>query len=172
MRFNLQDIRDSKLFTEFETVNSDLDIDKMNSFIFFLKVCSELSAEMQLRMVDFKLSMGKVLALLVLCTRDNEHFMPSEIANLIGVARGTMTGLIDGLERDKFVIRSAHDSDQRKVFVSITENGKKVLKEILPFYYSLLSQLLEEFSKEDTDNLVGYAMKLKQGLEKIGAKEK
>lgn len=166
MRFNLQNIIDSKLFTEFETDNSDLDIKKINSFIFFMKISAELSAELQLRLVDFKLSTGKVLTLLVLCKRDGGYYMPSEIADLIGVTRGTMTGLIDGLERDQYVIRSAHDSDQRKIFVSITENGKKILKEILPFYYRLLSQMLESFTREDADNLVEYAMKLRQELEK------
>lgn len=156
-----------KFQEELYTEHSFPDIDRINSYISFMKADLAVSTELQTILVDYKLSRGKILILTALAKKEDGNLTPSEIANLLGVTRGTMTGLIQGLERDKFIQRTTHESDHRMVFVSITEEGKKILNQILPIYHILLSELLEDFTKEELENLQRYAIKLHDGLEKV-----
>ena len=57
---------------------------------------------------------------------------PSEIGEQLIVTTATVTGLVDTLERRKFVTRTRDDSDRRKVLVAITRDGRAVLARIAP----------------------------------------
>ncbi len=48
---------------------------------------------------------------------------PGEVASELGSTAATLTGLIDGLESDGLVTRSAHPNDRRSVLLSLTPAG-------------------------------------------------
>lgn len=50
-----------------------------------------------------------------------------EIAARLGYTKPSITGMVDVLEAHGFVIREFSPDDRRKVFISITEEGKKLV---------------------------------------------
>jgi DNA-binding MarR family transcriptional regulator len=72
--------------------------------------------------------------LLLLLVDEKEGLKPSELADGAGVRRATVSGLLDGLERDGLVKRSGDGSDRRAQRVQAT-----------PVARGLMDGLLKEF---------------------------
>lgn len=57
----------------------------------------------------------------------HEDPSPSDIADSIGVTRGTITGLLDGLERDEYLERRQDSQDRRALTIRMTEKGRQFM---------------------------------------------
>jgi len=68
---------------------------------------------------------------LVTLERSPDGLAPSVLADRAGVTRGTITGLLDGLERDGFVQRTPDPQDRRALLVCLTGPGGKLARELL-----------------------------------------
>lgn len=67
-----------------------------------------------------------------------EQVETREIADEVGTSKATLTGVLKTLERDGLVIKQQSKEDRRLVLVTLTVNGKKLMKKIFP-----------EFNKEE-----------------------
>ena len=47
----------------------------------------------------------------------------SELSKKLGIDNSTITGLVDRLEREKYVIRESNPEDRRKHLIKITDKG-------------------------------------------------
>ena len=56
---------------------------------------------------------------------------PSVIADKLNTLRQTMTKILDGLEAKKLVLRTAHPSARRRVFVKLLPEGEALARELL-----------------------------------------
>ena len=77
---------------------------------------------------------------------------PGELARFSGLTTGTVTGVIDRLERAGFVRRSRDTSDRRKVLVSRREN--RIEHHIAPLYADTaksLTHALNHYSPTELD---------------------
>ncbi len=168
MSIDMRDVLISQIFSK-DSSYPDLNVRDIELFISFMRTTSDISKELHLRFADFNLSMGKLLVLLILNQKKGDSLTPSEIADFSKVTRGTITGLIEGLEKDEFITRSMSNSDRRMIAVNITEHGQAALETILPFYFGLLSQILEDFTSEDYSDMKKLGTKLRMGLDRIKA---
>lgn len=83
-----------------------------------------------------------------------------ELATLTGLTTGAVTGLIDRLEKKKFVKRVFAEDDRRKVFIE--PNTKRIMTVLAPLYKEFRSQsekLLSSFSSKDIRVLETYFSK-------------
>lgn len=101
-----------------------------------LRACFELLAlaaaidrDCAARLAPQKLSEGKFVVLFLLHDRP-EGLSPHELADRAGVTRATITGLLDGLERDGFLRRRADADDRRKISVRLTAKGRKTARDL------------------------------------------
>ncbi|MHB8077242.1 MarR family winged helix-turn-helix transcriptional regulator [Desulfosporosinus fructosivorans] len=168
MSIDMRDVLISQIFSK-DFSFPDINAQDIELFISFMRTTSDISKELHLRFADFNLSMGKLLVLLILKQKKGDSLTPSEIADFSKVTRGTITGLIEGLERNGFITRSMSNSDRRMIAVNITEHGQAALETILPFYLGLLSQILQDFTPEDYNDMKKLGTKLKMGLDRIKA---
>jgi MarR family transcriptional repressor of emrRAB len=137
----------------------------IKTLISLIQTSHEIYNEMSSKLSRFGLSQGKFRILLVLFRRQ-QPLKPSELAKLTGVTRSTMTGLIDGLERDGLIRRGVHE-DRRATTIHLTEEGKELMNRLLPYYVEYSKCLMSELTKEDYDVLAGLLKKLKTGLERV-----
>lgn len=79
---------------------------------------------------EYGLSSGRFTVLLLLLD-EPEGLPPSVIAERAGVTRATITGLLDGLERDSLVVRHRDRGDRRSVTVRPTQVAKGLLDGVL-----------------------------------------
>lgn len=75
------------------------------------------------------LSEGRFV-LLFLLEASTYGLAPSSLAEQAGITRGTVTGLLDGLEREELVERHSDVHDRRAMRVQLTHKGKRVAKAV------------------------------------------
>ena len=89
---------------------------------------------------------------------------PSELARQAGVTPATMTGLMDGLQRDGLIERLDHRGDRRKIIVRLTPKGRESLNAIFPAYYSRISELMNDLEDEEREALSALLHKVKDRM--------
>ena len=126
-------------------------------------VGTELAAALQISLAEYGISEGRLRVLAILMCR-GEPATHSELAECSGVTKGTMTGLIDGLERDGFVRRQPSEEDRRATLIGLTPAGQASLDRILPDHLSRLSRLMAGLTGSEQRTLVRLLMKVHAGL--------
>ena len=99
------------------------DEDTTETYWLFLHVAREILATFQARLERFGLSDGKMVILVLLRHTPNNSLTPSELAERCEVTRGTITGLLDGLERSGLIERKNHPEDRRMLTIQLTTPG-------------------------------------------------
>lgn len=81
-----------------------------------------------------------------------------KVAEKILVTSGTITYVINKLEKKELVVRRKCEKDKRVFYVSLTEEGKELISDIFPkhkeFLDNLFSELDERAKRELVDNLI------------------
>ncbi|MBS6502737.1 MAG: MarR family transcriptional regulator [Clostridium sp.] len=81
-----------------------------------------------------------------------------KVAEKILVTSGTITYVINKLEKKELVVRRKCEKDKRIFYVSLTEKGREFISDIFPkhkeFLDNLFSELDERTKRELVDNLI------------------
>jgi DNA-binding MarR family transcriptional regulator len=91
----------------------------------------------------------------------------SEIGRRLYISKPYMTALIDTLIKDGLVERTPDLADRRVINISITEPGKKHLKQSITLYKNDLKDLLSTLDEHDLKELCSSLESLKAILGKI-----
>jgi len=91
----------------------------------------------------------------------------SEIGRRLYISKPYMTALIDTLIDDGLVERRPDLADRRVINISITEQGKKHLKQSITLYKNDLKDLLSTLDEHDLEELCSSLESLKAILGKI-----
>src|SRR6266699_1966756 len=81
------------------------------TYLYFLRIASDILAQQQAFFGRYDLSEGKLVVLQLVRQAPQHRLTPSALAEAAGVTRGTMTGLLAGLERSGLVKRTQHPED-------------------------------------------------------------
>jgi MarR family transcriptional regulator, negative regulator of the multidrug operon emrRAB len=142
----------------------DIDPSSVEGFLILLRVASDALAAVESYLNRFGMSQGRFTVLAVLNREPETAMCPSDLADRCGVTRATMTGLLDGLERDKLVKREHHGDDRRMTHVRLTPEGIKFLDSLLPEYYRRQAKLMGNLSEADKKLLVEMLAKINAGI--------
>ncbi|MCK9909333.1 MarR family transcriptional regulator, partial [Microbacteriaceae bacterium K1510] len=145
----------------------DVDTSSLETLLLFMRTSRDIHSEMSGRLSRHGLSQGKFIILMLLFRSTGNHLTPSELAARAGVTRGTITGLLDGLQRDGLIQRGTTAADRRMVTIQLTMAGEQVLNQLLPGYFTRTSELLSELDHSERQILVTLLNKMKTGLEQI-----
>lgn len=105
-----------------------------------------------LRLRRYGLNVASAQALAVLEGAD-EPLTPNALMEHLHLTSGTVTTLIDSLERRHLVARGPHPDDRRKVLVSITDDGRALVNEYLPETVAVQSALLAGLKQSELTTL-------------------
>ncbi len=97
------------------------------------------------------------------CGQGPVALSPADIADRAGVTRATVTGLIDTLERDGFVLRKPAEHDRRMMTVSLTKAGEAFVASLLPGYFQRVAAIMRGLSLEERRTLVNLLLKIQEG---------
>jgi DNA-binding MarR family transcriptional regulator len=135
-----------------------------------LRTCMELLStaraidrDCAIRLGSHGLSEGRFVLLFLLRDRP-DGLAPHVLADRAGVTRGTITGLLDGLERDGLVRRTADPEDRRRVRVMLTTSGEAVTARAFQEHAGWIAGLTAGLSAEEQADLVRLLGKLRAGL--------
>jgi DNA-binding MarR family transcriptional regulator len=92
-----------------------------------------------------------------------EPLEPSVIAERLLVTTGTMTSLLDTLERRELIRRLPHPDDRRKLLVDITPAAQEIVDELLPSLHARERDVVTAaLSTMEQRQLLGLVAKLQQ----------
>lgn len=135
----LRDLPTDEVLSKFAQRYPQADTSAISSFLYLLRVATDLSVSLDECLSKHGLLQGRWWVLILLMREDNCTSTPSELSDKAGVTRATMTGLLDGLERDGLLTRIFDANDRRRVSVRLTELGQAKLDSVMPDYYQRLS---------------------------------
>jgi DNA-binding MarR family transcriptional regulator len=74
--------------------------------------------------------------------------LTGEVAARMHVTSGTVTSLLDNLERKHYVVRSSDRDDRRRVLVDITPAAQALLDKSLPAIQQVARQLIDRIGTQ------------------------
>lgn len=133
-------------------------------FLDILRTGEAVSALESSYLASHKITPGRFAVMLLLGIEESIVRKPSELAELIGVTRATMTGLLDTLERDNFVGRTLDPDDRRSMRVVSTPECRELLKKVLPGYFRIVGAIPATLSEEERAEFKRLTAKIQSGL--------
>lgn len=76
-----------------------------------------------------------------------------ELAGKIGVTTGTLTVMVDRLEKNGHVARKPHEKDRRSILVELTAQGAKISKEHHELHNGLTREIVSGLNDEEQEAL-------------------
>jgi MarR family transcriptional regulator, 2-MHQ and catechol-resistance regulon repressor len=83
-----------------------------------------------------------------------------ELSRKMLVSGGNMTCVIDNLEKEGLVSRSADRNDRRTVIVELTEQGKQTFEHIFPLHAEFISVVADALDEQEQEQLSDLLKKL------------
>lgn len=110
---------------------------------------------------EYHISESKFALLLLLFNSSTDQpLQPSEIANMLGIRRASVTKQLIWLEEHRLITRTICPEDQRMVNVTITEEGYRLLDLVLPHYWQACANLTQKLTEEETARLLDLLIKI------------
>jgi DNA-binding MarR family transcriptional regulator len=128
-----------------------LDVETLEIIVKVQRLGKSVSALLSTDLEAHGLTEGKFYVLVYLhCQTDGGDLSasPSDIADGLGVTRGTITGLLDGLERDGYVERQHDTDDRRALTVTMTQKARDFVDNFEPHSAIALSKALNIGAQE------------------------
>lgn len=88
----------------------------------------------------------------------------SSLSGELCVTRRNVTALVDALEEEGLVRRSAHPTDRRAIVVELTPEGAEKAEHTYGVYRQLVSELFESLPREDQGELLRIMSLLREEL--------
>lgn len=110
-----------------------------------LSLAAAIDRDCANRLSPHKLSEGKFV-LLFLLQNAPDGLSPHELSERAGVTRATITGLLDGLERDGFLTRHADTQDRRKLTIRLTSEGAHLAQQLFDQHTAWIAGLMSDLS--------------------------
>jgi DNA-binding MarR family transcriptional regulator len=162
--FHLRDIPKYEALRQRVARYPEVDPAAVESCLVLLRVASDVLTALETFLARYDMSQGRFTTLMVLNRDPRQGLCPSDLASKCGVTRATMTGLLDGLERDKLVTREQHANDRRMATVLLTEEGIRFLDKLCPDYYRRIAGLMGKLKEEEKLGLEKFLKQVNEGI--------
>lgn len=130
------------------------------SWLLLLRVASDMLATVEDYLATYDLSQGRFIVLMLLYRTVEAPQSPCVLADKAGVTRATMTGLLDGLEREALIAREIHPGDRRMLEVRLTAKGKRFLETVMPGYFKLIRRCMAGLDTREKEEMIALLTKL------------
>mgnify|MGYP001026018559 FL=1 len=87
-----------------------------------------------------------------------------ELSNRMMVTNGNITPLVDRLVNEDLIKRDPSSDDRRVQHVSLTQNGKEALEEMIPAHSSWVNNLMSNMRRDRAGDLLNLLGDLKESI--------
>ncbi len=99
-------------------------------------------------------------AKVIFCLGNTDGMTCSEITDKTLITKGTLTGVIDRLEKRGLVNRWGDSDDGRRIIVDLSKEGQKVFKREYPRFVAALKARFDALSKKDREQATALLTKI------------
>jgi DNA-binding MarR family transcriptional regulator len=100
----------------------------------------------------------------LMCLRDEIANTAADISRELDHDKGSMTRILDQLEKRGFIQRQRDRDDRRLVFLTLTTAGRAAVNRLVPKLVNFYNDLLEDFSPQDVQLLTQLLTRLRAAL--------
>jgi len=137
-----------------------VDPQAMEAYAAVMGTADEFMNEGLRRLAPHGLADARAHILAILLHHEPAELTHSELAERLGVTKGNITGLIDGLEHSGYVKRGTRDEDRRVVPISLTPAGRRLTEKVLREHFVGIADLIHVLSAAEQKQLVHLLTKL------------
>lgn len=91
----------------------------------------------------------------------------SNLSDILGVKRPVMTRTINDMESRGYIQKLSDKTDGRVVYITATENGKKLSERFNTKFFDELVPLMDEISDEEAQVMIATANKLYKAMSRV-----
>lgn len=91
----------------------------------------------------------------------------TELADYLVMTRQQLTKLVDMLVEKDLVMRGTDPNNRRHVMIEITENGNRLIDEMIAYQSGFISKLQGKLSHEDAQKMLDALVVIKEVLSKL-----
>lgn len=128
-------------------------------FLLLMQTSKVIHDRIKEEMAKKKLSITEFSVLEVLYQKGKQTIQ--QIGNCILVSSGSMTYVIDKLEKRGLLSRHGCSNDRRVIHVTLTDEAKEWMNYIMPQYHTFVHQMFNSLDAEEADTLVLLLQKVK-----------
>ena len=150
----LKELPNTQSLEKFLVRYPEADIQAILDFAIMLRAASDISDALDKLLAKHALLQGRWWVLVLLLRQPDLTSSPSELADKAGVTKATMTGFIDGLEREGLVSRLMDTVDRRKFMIRLTTAGQQKLDEVMPDSCNKVRALMTTLNTEERNIMV------------------
>ncbi len=92
---------------------------------------------------------------------------PGELCGLLTQSPANLTRISNLLTARGLVTRAPHPEDRRRLVVSITPAGEKLVRDLMPCLTAGLGALFDDFTAEDRQRFLDYLLRLMRALDEV-----
>ncbi|MBV8641776.1 MAG: MarR family transcriptional regulator [Verrucomicrobia bacterium] len=144
-----------------------LDASACYTFLQLLRTGDELLALDEQVLASYGTRHGRFNLLMMLMKCAKGEATPAGLADKTGVTRATISGLLDGLERDGLIERCPDPEDRRLIRVNLTDAGQSFLDKIRPGYCRWFTSIVEPLDEDERQQLVFLLEKIRTRLSEL-----
>jgi DNA-binding MarR family transcriptional regulator len=126
-------------------------------------ICFLVKIEGRKVLKNFDISTAQFDLLQILYFKDRKKL--SDISKILGVTKSTTTGLIQRLELMSLLTKEQSEKDKRVFEVVITEEGRKIIDQVLNRRLELINKVIEKMGKDE--ELIEKLTELYQTIEEV-----
>lgn len=127
--------------------------DRLRLWIRLLRAARVVEGELRERLkTQFEMTLPRFDVMSALY-REREGMLMSDLSRFLLVSNGNVTGIVDRLVSDGFVVRSNREGDRRTSIVRLTEAGEIRFAEMASAHENWIEELLKDISEEDARRL-------------------
>lgn len=128
-----------------------IDPNEVQTYLTLVQAASEFIRHHEAFFSRYQLSSGRFSILLALHQSATGALTPSECAEQVDLKKGTISGLLNGLDHQGLILRQRHPTDRRKNQIKISESGQNLLQKLFPGYYARITQVMTDLERFKQD---------------------
>lgn len=162
--FLLRDIPTSDTILQHSRRYPGVDPAALESCLALLVVARDVISALDCHLARHNLSQGRFNVLILLNRNPTVSLCPADLAERSGVTRATMTGLLDGLEKDALIQRTQDREDRRRLGILLTPKGREFIDSMMPEHFHRIAQLMAGLDDSERELLRELLGKVSAGL--------
>lgn len=166
--FLLREHPDQECLQRLQARYPEMEVDSLGAIMALVRTSADITECFEKFLGKHGLSHGRFAIMMFLNRNPDTPVNQTQIAEAYGVSKATITGLIDGLERDAMVERLPDPSDRRATLVRLAPAGNAFLADFLPDHFRGVAEVMSGLSKAELGKLVELTGKVQIGLGRIG----
>jgi len=165
--FLLRELPDHDCLQRLQTRYPEMEVEGLRTIMCLMRTAADITECFEKFLAKHGLSHGRFAIMMFLNRNPETPVNQTQIAEAYGVSKATITGLIDGLERDAMVQRLPDPTDRRATLVQLTPTGNAFLAGFLPDHFLAVAELMAGLGAADRAKLIDLMGRLRSGLGRV-----